>query len=188
MIKQRLKQVVTATKKAVIKATNFLVMAGIFACGLIYIGQQASLRIEQATATMLPPAPLTIEEVILSEADYHGINPGIIRGIIQQESAWDASAVSSAGAIGLMQVTPWTAKRVCEIHDPKLLFEPKLNIQCGVAIFALHYKDRGSVIAALREYNGGYRCMKSKRCGESENYWPRVLNYSVSVTNAPEVG
>jgi soluble lytic murein transglycosylase-like protein len=65
-----------------------------------------------------------------------GVNPYLVMGLAWHESGWNPSAVSSAGAIGIMQVMPATAA----VSGPNLLhrtvdlFDPADNIDIGTAI------------------------------------------------------
>ena len=129
---------------------------------------------------------MSVDEIIESEARINRVSPAIVRGIITQESKWNEEAASSKGAIGLMQLTIPTAKAHCGLSDPELIKDPKINIQCGTKIFADYLKGRrNNVELALVEYNGGDKCVKSRRCKESENFWKSVINHSVLVTKSP---
>lgn len=82
-------------------------------------------------------------------------------GIIRQESAFDAKAASPAGALGLMQLLPSTAKAIAKelkikkFKDTQLL-DPKVNVTLGRAYLSKlvnHFK--GSYILATAAYNAG---------------------------------
>lgn len=66
----------------------------------------------------------------------HGVNPYLVMGLAWHESGWQSSVVSSAGAVGIMQVMPATA----EVDGPVLLgrsvnlYDPADNIDLGTAI------------------------------------------------------
>ena len=115
-----------------------------------------------------------IEQTIELVASDHGLDANLIRAVMHVESSYCRNNLSNKGAIGCMQVTAPTARTVCGIPDPQLLYNRKLNIDCGAQILALHYKQRGDLVLALREYNGGYRALSGKY-KESENYWRKVL-------------
>ncbi len=80
--------------------------------------------------------------------------------LIRQESTFNPEATSSAGARGLMQLMPRTAKDVCRkvglTYSEARLGEPSYNLQLGTA-FAAQQIDRfeGSYILALAGYNAG---------------------------------
>ena len=81
-------------------------------------------------------------------AQVYGVPAALVRAIIQIESAWQPGAVSSKGAMGLMQLVPATAARFGVIH-PFYIHE---NIRAGVAYLAelvsLFHGDLRLVLAA----------------------------------------
>ena len=104
--------------------------------------------------------PLRFEKAIESNARGHGLAPALVAGIIRQESSFDTRAKSWAGARGLMQLMPSTAKewaRRLKVSDaPEKLYDPDYSIRVGTAYFAnvLSRMD-GNVELALAGYNGG---------------------------------
>jgi soluble lytic murein transglycosylase-like protein len=80
------------------------------------------------------------------------VSPTLIRAVMQAESAFDRLAVSSAGAMGLMQLMPETAGTY-EIVDP---FDPRENIMGGTRLLRelldAHHQNIPLVLAA---YNAG---------------------------------
>ncbi|WP_432475217.1 lytic transglycosylase domain-containing protein [Brucella anthropi] len=85
-----------------------------------------------------------------------GIPEQWIRAVLRAESAGDVRAVSSAGAIGLMQVMPdtWTGLRVRYRlgRDP---YDPRDNILAGTAYLREMWDRYGNVAAMLAAYNAG---------------------------------
>ena len=80
------------------------------------------------------------------------VPPALVKAVIHRESSFHPRAVSRAGAIGLMQVMPWNARRLG--FAPAELWEPSRNILAGTRLLAVllrHY--RGDVISALVAYN-----------------------------------
>lgn len=87
--------------------------------------------------------------------------PALILGVIRQESAFDAKATSPAGALGLMQMLPSTARpiakelKIKKFKDEQLL-EPRTNILFGRTYLAkLVGRFKGSYILAAAAYNAG---------------------------------
>jgi N-acetylmuramoyl-L-alanine amidase len=79
-------------------------------------------------ATGTAPAPVSATEVgylLEQEAVANGVNPSLIKAMAYQESGWQQDVVSSAGAIGVMQVMPGTARWVNEV----LLGGASLNVR-----------------------------------------------------------
>lgn len=94
------------------------------------------------------------------QAAAHSVDPYVVWSIMRQESKYDSAAISPAGAIGLMQVTPATALKLPGSR-PKTnssliseLLEPKRNISTGVEILALNLKSfQGNLVSAIAAYN-----------------------------------
>lgn len=92
------------------------------------------------------------DSIIERYADEYGVDPTLVRAVIQVESNFDPSVVSTKGARGLMQLMPATAKRfgVTEIHDPEQ------NIRGGVRYLAyLTELFSGDLRRVLAGYNAG---------------------------------
>lgn len=92
-------------------------------------------------------------EGVYQEAQLAGLAPEIVLAVIQVESAFQQEAVSSAGALGLMQIMPfWVAELGRPVDD---LFDPRLNLRYGCTILA-HYLavEGGDLTRALARYNG----------------------------------
>ena len=87
------------------------------------------------------------------EAKRAGLDPQLVLGLIQVESAFRKYAVSSAGARGLMQVMPFWIKVIG--GDDDNLFHLRTNLRFGCVILR-HYIDieKGDLYRALGRYNG----------------------------------
>jgi len=89
------------------------------------------------------------------------VEPAVVYAIVRQESTFNAKTVSSARAMGLMQVTPAAARYVTgKFHAPydekRLLSDQSYNVQLGAAELAGLLADyRGSYILAFVGYNAG---------------------------------
>jgi soluble lytic murein transglycosylase-like protein len=93
-------------------------------------------------------------ETVWYEATRAGLDPSLVLGLIQVESAFRKYAVSPVGAHGLMQVMPfWT--RVIGDGDPKKLFHLQTNLRYGCSILRMYIDmERGDLFLALGRYNG----------------------------------
>jgi soluble lytic murein transglycosylase len=104
--------------------------------------------------------PLTHEDVIRQQADEKGVDAALIAAVIYSESKF-SDATSSAGARGLMQITPEAAEFIerqsggttFKLAD---LSDPEINIRYGTFLLR-ELLDRydGDVAAALAAYNAG---------------------------------
>lgn len=84
------------------------------------------------------------------------VDPLLVLSLIRQESAFNVKAHSRAGAMGLMQLMPRTARMMGRVSSRKALYDPELNIKYGVKFFS-RLLDRYSNDAelALAAYNAG---------------------------------
>jgi len=105
--------------------------------------------------------PFPYRDIILAEARARRLDPYVVAGLIRQESLFQARAVSSAGAIGLMQVMPNTGRslaRQAGLRDfsPELLKEPEINIHLGT-LYLRQQMDRYDrrLPRVLSAYNAG---------------------------------
>jgi len=104
--------------------------------------------------------PLQFDSTIRKNAAAHGLEPAVVAGIIRQESSFDTKAKSWAGARGLMQMMPATAKewarRLGLPDSPEQLYDPNYSISMGTAYFAnVLARMDGNLELALAGYNGG---------------------------------
>ena len=96
-----------------------------------------------------------VKQLVVQEAARLQVPVSLALAVAHVESNFDATARSSKGARGVMQIMPSTARGEYGI-EPKLLWHPRLNIRLG-----LHFLKRlirrydGRVDLALSHYNGG---------------------------------
>lgn len=92
------------------------------------------------------------DDLIEEAADKYQLDAELIRAVIRTESAFDAAAVSSAGAQGLMQLMPALAAEL-GVTDA---FDPRQNIMAGSKyLSALLADNDGNLPLALASYNAG---------------------------------
>ncbi|SDI79674.1 Transglycosylase SLT domain-containing protein [Billgrantia gudaonensis] len=90
---------------------------------------------------------------LYQEAGLAGLAPELVLAVVEVESAFRADAVSSAGAVGLMQIMPfWIHELGLPADD---LEDPWRNLRYGCTILA-HYlaMEQGDLTRALARYNG----------------------------------
>ncbi len=98
--------------------------------------------------------------LIISEARRFALDPYLLAGLIRQESSFKPDAQSRAGALGLMQLMPSTARGVARrlgVHwDPALTQVADANLHLGAAHLAqLLRRFDGEVVPAVAAYNAG---------------------------------
>ena len=104
----------------------------------------------QPIAKVWAPAK-PIAQLIDEAAGRHGLPPAFVRSVAKAESGMRADAVSSAGAIGVMQLMPATAAALKA--DPR---DPEQNIEAGTRYLRdLLLKYDGDAVKALAAYNAG---------------------------------
>jgi len=116
--------------------------------------QSYTVYIKEKTVKRAGPAKRrrNFSREIRTAGEKHGVDYNLIRSVIKAESDFDPDAVSRAGAKGLMQLMPGTARRygVKDVHDPSE------NINGGTGYLKyLIKKYNGDVRMALAAYNAG---------------------------------
>jgi soluble lytic murein transglycosylase-like protein len=111
------------------------------------------------------------------ESSKHGMlrdRPHLVLAVIDVESAFDPFAVSSAGAVGLMQVMPfWPNQLGLSNRD---LIDVEMNVRMGTSILAYYLdRERGDYRRALGRYNGslGKRQYPDLVLGRLNSRWRR---------------
>lgn len=128
---------------------------------------------QTATPAILKSTPYG--DIIVAVSKAHGVDPMLVRALIQVESGYRPRARSPKGAMGLMQLMPSTA-RAYKVQNP---YEPKANIEAGIK----HLKgliDRLGVELALAAYNAGEGAVKKFKgippYRETRNYVSKILS------------
>lgn len=149
-----------------------------------YLDSQYMLATAALNARNAPPPEIEIpfasftafDTLIDRYANLHRVDAAIVRAIIGAESMFNHAARSTAGAIGLMQLMPATARALGV--DPSV---PEQNIEGGVRYFAEQLRAFGGVELALVAYNAGpgfaqrYANGKTALYGETREYVRKVM-------------
>lgn len=118
-----------------------------------------------------------IDRAIDEAATRNGVDPNLVRAIVKVESNYNPRAVSSKGAMGLMQLMPATARSL-NVENP---FDAKQNIDGGVRHFrTLLNTFGGDVERSLAAYNAGAGAVQ--RSGGIPNY-SETRDYVRKITN-----
>jgi soluble lytic murein transglycosylase len=109
--------------------------------------------------------PLRYEQVVSGNARLYHLDPALVAAVIYQESRFDASARSGAGAVGLMQLLPDTARGIAlhtggaRFNPATDLLNPDLNVRYGcwyLRHLRVKYRQfRNGADLALAAYNAG---------------------------------
>ena len=131
-----------------------LVLIGAVAGGVLYINRTMPPWYERIRY------PLRYSEYVRVHAREHHLDPALLAAVIYQESKFRASAKSSSGAIGLMQLTPSTARGIAiRTHGNAFrtsdLYDADINIRYGTWYLDNLFKKYGSERLVLAAYNAG---------------------------------
>ena len=104
--------------------------------------------------------PLRYSEFVRVHAREHSLDPALLAAVIYQESKFHSGAKSSSGAIGLMQLTPQTARGIAiRTHGSAFhtqdLYNPEINIRYGAWYLDNLFRKYGTERLVLAAYNAG---------------------------------
>ena len=115
------------------------------------------LEFQAATFRKKFPDFARIVDVAYQRSQAYGFHPNLVLSVIQVESAFNPTAVSSAGAYGLMQVRYEVWKDELNI-DMKRIFDIDYNIELGLKILKQYHEVSGGNLGrTLFLYNNGYK-------------------------------
>ncbi|MCF8568066.1 lytic transglycosylase domain-containing protein [Alicyclobacillus tolerans] len=150
------------------------------------LSNQALIAYHQNVPLLSQPqaADSRFSAAIQQASQQFGVPENLIRGVIQQESAMNPTAVSSTGAVGLMQLMPATASQL-GVTNP---LDPVQNIMGGTKYLAgLLRTFNGDPTLALAAYNAGPAAVEKYNgvppYPETQHYVQRVLGYTNQFAN-----
>ena len=125
--------------------------------------------------------PNTYDSIINEASKKYSVPENLIKAVIKQESNYMPNAVSSKGAIGLMQIMPSTGA-LLGIEDEELLKDPYVNIMTGTKYLSqmLNRYD-GRLDLSLSAYNAGPnlvdKLQRIPNIDETKNYVKNIIGY-----------
>ncbi len=130
--------------------------------------------------------PIHYKEGIARVAKRYGLDPYLVAAVVNTESGYDPAAVSSAGAVGLMQVMPSTAEWVTGLRSWRGgqspdLNDPDDNLELGACYLGYLLEIfEGTVRVALAAYNAGQGVVGEwvKAAGGTDSFGPSDIVYS----------
>jgi len=142
------------------------------------------LFILRLSNSITPTDAHKLAKLIIDECGNYDLDPFLILAVIQTESNFTPKAVSSKGAIGLMQVMPKTGEYVAKnlgisYNGSKSLYDPFVNVKLGIHYLSFLEDQFDSTENALAAYNyGPSRFAKSKTLAKNPpKYVKKVLNF-----------
>jgi soluble lytic murein transglycosylase-like protein len=139
-------------------------------------------RVDEILTAPLPVGtPSVYDPLIRQIAERYGVEYALVKAIIKAESDFDHLAISSKGALGLMQLMPATAQQ----HQVQNVFLPRDNIEGGCRHLRM-LLDRygGNLPLAIAAYNAGTKRVEDAggvpAIPETREYLARVLRYRLA--------
>jgi soluble lytic murein transglycosylase len=122
------------------------------------VPRQDRLSMPLALYTLL--YPFGFDSLVGRFCDEFKVEPELIYAIMRQESIFDPVIVSPVGAIGLMQIMPFTGEQIArelnDTYDTDSLYNPAVNVRYGVYYIGSLIKEfEGDMVCAVAGFNGG---------------------------------
>lgn len=129
----------------------------------------------------LSQAPASLQPLFVAAARKYGVSADLLAAVAKQESGFKATAVSHAGARGLMQLMPGTARGLGVRNS----FDPEQAIDGAARLLRDHLRTFGSTSLALAAYNAGPGAVRRydgvPPYAETQNYVRRIMTNLSSV-------
>jgi soluble lytic murein transglycosylase-like protein len=114
-----------------------------------------------------------IVDIVWARSQQHGVDPLLVLAVISTESSFRPHVVSSAGAVGLMQVMPDVHSDLVQevvkstgrkhVNPKEALRDPVINIEAGIRVLKMYQKaSKGNLREALLRYNGSLHLKQSR--------------------------
>lgn len=147
-------------------------------------GTKLSGLVGSNSTTPISTGNISIDDAIKKACKKYNMDPNFIKAVIKQESSFNPNAVSGAGAMGLMQLMPATARGLGVTNA----FDIEQNVDAGTRYLKEKLDMYGDLRLALAAYNAGSGTMQSrgvdsadeiyKMPAETRNYVTKIMqNY-----------
>lgn len=146
---------------ALLRLAEGLIAEGMYIEGVRVAGRAQSAGYPRSPRLVRAAYPLPYRDIIFDEAAKHELDPFLMAALMRQESAFDAEIVSSAGAVGLMQVMPATGRELALRVGPRpfsaaSLVVADVNLHLGSRYLAqMLARYDGQLPLVLSAYNAG---------------------------------
>ena len=117
------------------------------------------------------------QQLVVDKANQYGVDPDLALRVVKHESGFNPNAVSKAGAGGLMQLMPATAKDLGLSEQDR--FDPEKNVDAGMRYLSKQIKDFGDVGLGLAAYNAGPGNVR--KAGNQIPQFKETQNYVASI-------
>ncbi len=126
--------------------------------------------------------PLRYATIVRVHAHENDVDPALLAAVIETESKFDATARSGAGAVGLMQLTPSTARGIAEYtHGTRFrlsdLTNPDINVRYGAWYLRRLLNRYGNERLALAAYNAGQQNVDAWRAAHQGIQFAETRDY-----------
>jgi len=141
-------------RKTLTRTITILIII-IISLGVGFVYERITVSLEKKAH----PVPAEYKDIVEKYSEEYDVPIEIIYGVIKAESGFRSDVVSSAGAVGLMQIMPdtfeWIAMKLGESPLEGLLYDPHTNIKYGTFFLRYLYREFGNWDIVFVAYNAG---------------------------------